>query len=45
PVREGDIPHSQASILKAKIILGYQPEYDARKGFELACEWYYRHLG
>ena len=41
PIRAGDIPHSQASILKAKTILGYDPKYDAKKGFEIACEWYF----
>lgn len=42
PFRVGDIPHSQASVLKAKTILDYDPKYDAKKGFELAAEWYYR---
>jgi UDP-N-acetylglucosamine 4-epimerase len=42
--RPGDIPHSHASIEKAKKYLGYDPQYDARKGFELACEWYHKHL-
>jgi UDP-N-acetylglucosamine 4-epimerase len=44
PCRVGDIPHSQASILKAKTILGYEPEFDAEKGFELAAKWYYQNL-
>lgn len=44
PFRVGDIPHSQASILKAKTILGYEPEFNAAKGFELAAEWYYQNL-
>lgn len=44
PFRIGDIPHSQASILKAITILGYEPKYDARTGFELAAEWYYQHF-
>lgn len=43
--RVGDIPHSMASIIKAKRILGYEPKYDARKGFEEACEWYFENLG
>ncbi|MBX3008365.1 MAG: SDR family oxidoreductase [Melioribacteraceae bacterium] len=43
--RIGDIPHSQASILKAKTILEYEPKFDAIKGFELASEWYYNILG
>jgi UDP-N-acetylglucosamine/UDP-N-acetylgalactosamine 4-epimerase len=41
PHRPGDIPHSQASILKAKTILDYNPQYDAKEGFQLAAEWYY----
>lgn len=44
PFRVGDIPHSQASILKAKTVLGYKPEFDAEKGFELAAEWYYNYI-
>ena len=42
--RAGDIPHSQASIIKAQQVLGYQPQYDALKGFEQACEWYWNNL-
>ena len=42
--RLGDIPHSQASIIKAQRILGYQPQYSALQGFECACEWYYQNL-
>ncbi|QOJ30208.1 MAG: SDR family oxidoreductase [Ignavibacteriales bacterium] len=44
PFREGDIPHSQASIAKAEKMLGYKPEFDAAKGFELAAEWYFDNL-
>ena len=40
--RLGDIPHSQASIEKAKRILHYEPKYDALQGFEKACEWYWK---
>jgi UDP-N-acetylglucosamine/UDP-N-acetylgalactosamine 4-epimerase len=43
-IRPGDIPHSQASIIKAQTILGYDPQFDTRKGFEAASEWYYRSL-
>ena len=39
--RLGDIPHSQASIEKAKRILHYEPQYNAMQGFERACEWYW----
>jgi UDP-N-acetylglucosamine 4-epimerase len=42
--RKGDIPHSQASIEKAKRILGYNPKYSALEGFEQACEWYWNNL-
>ena len=42
--RAGDIPHSQASIIKAQRILGYEPKYSAIKGFEEACEWYWNNL-
>jgi UDP-N-acetylglucosamine 4-epimerase len=44
PERPGDVPHSLASIEKAKNYLGYDPQFDARKGFELACEWYWKNL-
>jgi len=44
PNRAGDIPHSMASIEKAKTVLGYAPEYDAVNGFEKACGWYYENL-
>jgi UDP-N-acetylglucosamine 4-epimerase len=42
--RPGDIPHSQASIIKAQRVLGYQPKYNALSGFEQACEWYWKNL-
>lgn len=42
--RSGDIPHSQASIDKAKEILKYNPQNSARKGFELATEWYWNNI-
>ena len=42
--RAGDIPHSQATIVKAQRILGYSPKYDALSGFEQACEWYWNNM-
>lgn len=44
PFRIGDIPHSQASIIKANTIIDYDPEVDATLGFELAAKWYYDNL-
>jgi len=41
PERPGDIPHSMASVNKARKLLGYNPQYDARQGFEKACRWYW----
>ena len=42
--RKGDIPHSLASIEKAITILNYRPEFDAAKGFENACQWYWENI-
>ena len=42
PKRQGDIPHSQASIEKAKMVLDYEPKFDAPQGFEQACDWYWK---
>jgi len=40
PTRAGDIPHSLASIEKAKTLLNYQPTHTLEKGLEEAVEWY-----
>jgi UDP-N-acetylglucosamine 4-epimerase len=42
PNRAGDIPHSLASIAKAKAILGYNPQYKLSEGIEEAIEWYWK---
>ena len=44
PNRQGDIPHSLASIEKGKKVLGYNPQYDAKEGFEIVAQWYYENL-
>ena len=44
PYRIGDIPHSQASIEKAKVSIDYNPQYSAAQGFALACDWYWNNL-
>ncbi len=45
PERAGDIPHSMASIEKAKCLLGYSPVYSTREGLREACRWYWENLG
>jgi len=41
PARKGDIPHSLASVEKAKELLGYSPEYRLEEGLEEAVVWYF----
>lgn len=43
-VRLGDIPHSLASIDKAKRFLGYNPEYSLKAGLIEAVKWYWENL-
>ncbi|PQJ33061.1 LPS biosynthesis protein WbpP [Nonlabens arenilitoris] len=43
-VREGDVPHSLATIEKAKQILNYQPEFNLKDGLDEAVQWYWSHL-
>jgi UDP-glucose 4-epimerase len=38
--RPGDIRHSTADITRAKEYLGYEPEYDIRRGLEETIEWF-----
>ena len=42
--RVGDIPHSLASIEKAKRLLNYNPKYSFSLGLEEAVEWYWENL-
>jgi UDP-N-acetylglucosamine 4-epimerase len=44
PERAGDIPHSQASIEKAKKLLGYAPAFNVAEGLEKAVEWFWKNL-
>ncbi|RZK10233.1 MAG: SDR family oxidoreductase [Flavobacterium sp.] len=44
PNRIGDIPHSLASIEKAKKLLGYNPEFSMQQGLEQAVNWYWENL-
>ncbi len=44
PERAGDIPHSMASIDKARKLLGYAPQYDLDRGLREATEWYFNNL-
>lgn len=41
PTRLGDIPHSLASIEKAKKLLGYNPKFNVEEGLREACKWYW----
>ncbi|WP_288738837.1 SDR family oxidoreductase [uncultured Coprobacter sp.] len=42
PNRLGDIPHSLASIEKAKSLLGYRPLYSMKDGLKEAVKWYWK---
>lgn len=44
PNRAGDIPHSLASIDKARRLLGYAPRYSMREGLAEAIRWYWENL-
>jgi len=44
PNRQGDIPHSLASIEKAKRVLGYEPSHNLEKGLKEAVRWYWENL-
>ena len=44
PDRKSDIKHSNASIDKAKELLGYSPEWSFEKGILKAINWYKENL-
>ena len=44
PNRAGDIPHSLASIAKAKKLLNYAPNYSFQDGLKEAVKWYWDNL-
>ncbi len=44
PNRVGDIPHSLASIDKAKKLLAYNPQFSLEKGLKEAVNWYWNNL-
>lgn len=44
PERAGDIPHSLASIEKAKTLLGYEPTHNLEKGLKESVKWYWENL-
>jgi UDP-N-acetylglucosamine/UDP-N-acetylgalactosamine 4-epimerase len=44
PNRAGDIPHSLASIDKAKELLNYNPKYSFQEGLKEAVKWYWDNL-
>ena len=42
--RAGDIPHSHASVDKAKELLNYNPEFSLQQGLKEAVKWYWKNL-
>lgn len=44
PNRQGDVPHSLASIDKAHELLGYSPKFSMAEGLHEAVQWYYNNL-
>ena len=40
PPRAGDIPHSLASIEKAKGLFGYDPQFRLREGIKITFDWF-----
>jgi UDP-N-acetylglucosamine 4-epimerase len=44
PNRVGDIPHSHASVEKAKKMLNYNPQFSLQQGLKEAVSWYWENL-
>jgi len=44
PNRVGDIPHSHASVDKAKELLNYNPQFSLQRGLKEAVKWYWKNL-
>ena len=44
PNRAGDVPHSHASVDKAKELLNYNPQFNLQKGLKEAVQWYWKNL-
>jgi len=44
PTRVGDVPHSLASIDRAKNLLDYDPQYSIKDGLKEAMAWYWKNL-
>jgi UDP-N-acetylglucosamine 4-epimerase len=44
PERTGDVPHSLASIDKARELLNYDPNYNIEQGLKEAVHWYWENL-
>lgn len=44
PNRQGDVPHSLASIEKAQKNLGYHPTHKFEEGLKEAVDWYWENL-
>jgi len=44
PNRQGDVPHSLASVEKAKTNMGYVPSHHFEEGLKEAVQWYWENL-
>lgn len=44
PERQGDVPHSLASIQKVRKLLQYEPQFSVQQGLREAIGWYWENL-